>query len=109
QVGALAEAVGPGPGQGGQLLGGRGQAAGAEAGAVVEGAQAPATAAAVVVGAGVPQGAEQAQGAAPPLAVGRGGLVAVGAGDAAARVAVFFAPGGPRRPWRRPAAGPRGP
>src|SRR5439155_19195826 len=93
--------VGDGTRQGGELFCRRGQVAAAHAGLVIEGTHAVAAAAAVVIGTLEADNAEQAQGAALPLAVIGGGLAALRAGDTGTVVAIFFEPNVPQRPWQQ--------
>lgn len=80
QLPGFLETIADAAGQGGQLFGSRGEAARGDAGLLVEGEEALATAAAVVVSTPAGDVAAEADQGALPLAVVRCGVVAVGAG-----------------------------
>jgi hypothetical protein len=90
QVGALVKAGGDGSGQTAEAFDGRGELVVGDAGVLVEGVLALATAAAVVVGTRVAEGSEQADQSALGVVVVGGGAVAVGAGYTGAFIAIFF-------------------
>jgi hypothetical protein len=89
-LGGAFEALRGGTGPGDDLLGGRGEAPVVQAVSLVEREGAPAAGAAEVVGPAVADVTDQAQDVAVAVAVERGGLVAVRAGQAGTLVAVFF-------------------
>jgi len=80
QLTGFLEAVADVAGQAGQLFGGGRQAAGADAGFLVEGEEALTAASAGIVGAGAGNLTCQADEAMAAVAVIRGGVLAVGAG-----------------------------
>src|SRR5207248_2791058 len=90
QLGPLLEAIGDRPGQGGDPLQGRGQAAGRQPHLAIEGEQARAAEAAEIIGAVVADRAHQAQGGVRAVGVELGRLAAVRTGHAGALVSVFF-------------------
>jgi hypothetical protein len=89
QIGPLLEAVGDRPGQRGDPLQGRGQAAARQPGVAIEGEAPRAAAAAEVIGAVIADGAHEAQGGVGPMRVELGRLAAVGAGHTGSPVSVF--------------------
>ncbi len=90
EFGPFLEAVGDGPGQGGDSLQARGQVAGRQAGVAVEGEQALAADPAKVVSAAVADGPHETERGVPAVRVELGGPAAVRAGYSGAFVAVFF-------------------
>src|SRR5208337_928410 len=90
QIGALLEAVGDHPGQGGDPLQGRCQPPCRQPCRFIEGEDPLTTAPAQIVGARVADGTDEAQGGVGAVRVELGRLAAVWAGHAGALVSVFF-------------------